>query len=434
MIKAILVIITTAIVSLYYFPFPLTFLPGVTGKTIMAVIGLVMFGYQHACKKKSDFDSNIYELLIWAIIISIVGLFSVVYNNTPDYTYATYIISMSVWLSAAYVVCSLIKTVHGYISFPLICNYLIIVCVGQCILALMIDFMPSMKAIAVAIMGPQDDMENMKRLYGIGASLDTAGIRFSVVLVIIAFGLTRIGDFFNKKHIWIYIMAFLVLAVIGNMMARTTSVGVIMGLLYLIYASGNSSGVSRWKIFLWMLFLVVALTPIIIYFYDTNTAIHKYVRFAFEGFFSFFETGKWEVGSNEILKSMYVFPETLKTWIIGDGYFLNPSDIDSYYTGKIYGGYYMGTDVGYLRFIFYFGLIGLIAFSIFIYKTYRICYQRFPYMKDLFFMILLINFIVWFKVSTDIFLVFALFLMVDKTDNEKMEKQTCNKTVNISPT
>lgn len=51
MIKAILVIITTAIVSLYYFPFPLTFLPGVTGKTIMAVIGLVMFGYQHACKK-----------------------------------------------------------------------------------------------------------------------------------------------------------------------------------------------------------------------------------------------------------------------------------------------------------------------------------------------------------------------------------------------
>lgn len=131
---------------------------------------------------------------------------------------------------------------------------------------------------------------------------------------------------------------------------------------------------------------------------------------------------------------MYVFPETLKTWIIGDGYFLNPSDIDSYYTGKIYGGYYMGTDVGYLRFIFYFGLIGLIAFSIFIYKTYRICYQRFPYMKDLFFMILLINFIVWFKVSTDIFLVFALFLMVDKTDNEKMEKQTCNKTVNISPT
>lgn len=50
---------------------------------------------------------------------------------------------------------------------------------------------------------------------------------------------------------------------------------------------------------------------------------------------------------------MYVFPDNLKTWIIGDGYFNGPEDSDPYYTGEIWDiGYYKGTDVGYLRFIF----------------------------------------------------------------------------------
>ena len=51
----------------------------------------------------------------------------------------------------------------------------------------------------------------------------------------------------------------------------------------------------------------------------------------------------------------------------------------------------MGTDVGYLRFIFYFGLIGLIAFISYIYKSANICIQRFCRWKDLFVLFLLIN-------------------------------------------
>ena len=96
--------------------------------------------------------------------------------------------------------------------------------------------------------------------------------------------------------------------------------------------------------------------------------MRNYIQFAFEGFFSLVEKGRWEVSSNEILKNMYRFPESIKTWIIGDGYIENPKN-DPYFIGKLTGGYYMGTDVGYLRFIYYFGLIGLIAFIIFMVKA-----------------------------------------------------------------
>ena len=52
--------------------------------------------------------------------------------------------------------------------------------------------------------------------------------------------------------------------------------------------------------------------------------------------------------SLNIMKRMEKMPSIL-TWIIGDGYF----QLDN-------GGYYMGTDLGYLRMIFYYGLIGTI--------------------------------------------------------------------------
>ena len=106
---------------------------------------------------------------------------------------------------------------------------------------------------------------------------------------------------------------------------------------------------------------------------------------------------------------MYVFPETMKTWIIGDGYFVNPSR-DPNYLGDITEGYYMNTDVGYLRFIFYFGLVGLIIFSMMIVYSGYICISCFSNSTLLFIMLVLIHFIVWFKVSTDCFFILGFFI------------------------
>ena len=144
-------------------------------------------------------------------------------------------------------------------------------------------------------------------------------------------------------------------------------------------------------------------------------------RFAFEGFFSLVEQGEWDVSSNNSLMNMYVFPDNAKTWIIGDGYFDGPSNTDPYYVGPTMTGFYMWTDVGYLRFIFYFGLIGLGAFMAFFYKCGQTCATKFSGYSVMFWIILLLNYIIWFKVSTDIFLVFALFLCISKEDNDAYE-------------
>ena len=101
----------------------------------------------------------------------------------------------------------------------------------------------------------------------------------------------------------------------------------------------------------------------------------------------------------------------MHTWMIGDGYIENPSNgRDPYYIGEFYKGYYKGTDIGYLRFIYYFGVLGLVTYMGFFIYACKDCIKKFPYDKTLFLLLLLLNFIVWFKVSTDIFQFFALFI------------------------
>lgn len=426
--KYVSIIFILIILSFYFFPFQFRFLPSANTKMIMAGIGLVILGISLSKSRNSLINKDIFVLSILAAVVSLIGLVSVTYNDTFDYTYTTYVISMWVWLSAAYVVIFFMRLVHGSVSVYLLCNYLIALCVGQCVLALLMNFFAPVEQFIYSIIdeGTANFLEKKNRLSGLGVGLDVAGSRFSAVLVMLSFILVKYS---NRviEHIYLYILSFLIISVVGNMIARTTSVGMIMSILYFIIAIRfYELNVFKKRFLFWIITILLVFTPMLIYSYSSIPEMRQNLRFGFEGFFSLWEKGKWEVSSNSILQDMYVFPETLKTWLIGDGYFDSTAS-DPYYTGKEWKGYYMATDVGYLRFIYYFGLAGLFAFTLFIYNAARICIKRFPSNKMLFIMLLAINFIVWFKVSTDIFLVFALFLCIDKDENDIYIERTLSK-------
>ena len=71
---------------------------------------------------------------------------------------------------------------------------------------------------------------------------------------------------------------------------------------------------------------------------------------AFELFINYSQSGKLESDSTNHLSEMYVYPDNLKTWILGDGRFIAEDGMH----------YYKGTDVGYLRILFFMGLFGLL--------------------------------------------------------------------------
>lgn len=414
--KSLGVLLLVVVTSLYIFPFEFSFLPGYNTKMIMAGLGLVLFGVNMARgEQRGHLDKGLFVLSLWAILVSMAGLLSITFNNTSDFSYATYVISMWVWLGGAYFVTQMIKGVHGIISLPLLSHYLIAVCVAQCLIAFGMSQYYPLKTFVDGFLGSEGFMGKVEdRMYGIGASLDVGGMRFATVLIIIAYLCTCRSVQNGWAKVVAYAVAFCIISVIGNMIGRSTVIGMALSFVYVLFIALRhkneylSVNIKR----LGLIFSLAALcfTFVSAYYYHTNNSVRENLRFAFEGFFSLAEKGRWESHSNEILKNMYVFPDNFKTWLVGDGYFDNPYELDPYYIGPKWGGFYMATDVGYLRFIFYFGLVGALPFIYYMYYAAKILMKKHPQYSALFFLILLINYIMWFKVSSDLFPFFALFL------------------------
>lgn len=427
MYKYLVHIISVILTSFYFFPIETVFLPGVNTKMALAGIGLLILGKRLAQRRDAGINKDFFVLSLLALGISLISLLTMTINNTPDASFLTYFVSMWVWMGGAYTVVRWLDTAYGYVNVRLVCNQLIAVCVIQCLIAWVKDVYPPLQAWVDSFVGGEAFMGNTKeaRLSGIGAALDVAGLRFSAVSVMIGYILSKAEEL-SHKQVVTYLASFLIIAVIGNMMSRTTTVGVGLALVYWIYSTNLFSlkqNIKNQKLWLWLGGILCVVIPIFMYLYFTNDTFYKNIRFGFEGFFSLWETGKWQTSSNDILLNyMIVFPDNWVTWLIGDGYAANPADktlsfFDPYYTGPVYHGYYMGTDIGYLRYIFYFGLIGTFVFSLFMWRSAWACIHRFKDYKMMFLMILLVNYIGWFKVSTDIFLAFAIFLVLSKEND-----------------
>ena len=399
------VILVGTLCSLYLFPLTFTFLPVGNTKIYMAVLGLLLFMLNRITSRAPQTARSMVYVSLAALAVSLAGVFSVFLNGTYDYTYAQYLILMWVWAGAAYFVMQCMKKVHGRITADLVCLYVIGVCVAQCGFALLNEFVPAFKSVVDACVDQQTELLNeVDRMYGIGASLDTGGSRFACALIMLAYVMVRYAK--RGGHVAVtlfHVLLFVFLMVVGSMVARTTLAGAVIALAYLLFTLKDGFQSYHGRIFLSFAGIVLVAAPFGIYLYATSPEMSELFMFAFEAFFNLAGGGEFETHSTTELMDMWThIPEHLKTWIIGDGYI-----------GVHKWAYYMGTDVGYLRFIFYFGLVGLLAFIYFIVCCTRECCRKYGSDKVLFVLLMIMNMVLWAKVATDLFVIFALFLLAD---------------------
>lgn len=389
---------------------------------ILAILGLMVFPLEYLKGNIPGFGKSFLKISLWALGVSFFSYFSMTINSTPDDSYLGYIISMWVWLFAAFFCVSIMRKVHGEVSVETIGYYLVAVALLQCTLGLLINHFSFLKALVDAFITGEKYMgvgvEN--RLYGIGCALDVGGGRLGAILIILVYLILQ--SLKRQKAWWVFaglLGAFFYILVIGNMMGRTTTIGAIIAIAYLIFSLCFNRGIKASTIcsFLSTAVLVITIGIIIcVGLYNTNLEIQKLLRFGFEAFFNYFQTGKFETNSTNMLSEGLVFPNNFKTWIIGDGYMASGSN-DPYYIGPADYGFYMNTDAGYSRFIFYFGLIGLLTFMLFFVRVCRECLRKNKNTGLLFILLLVLNFSIWVKVSTDIFVIFAPFLCLAELDD-----------------
>lgn len=399
--KFLQVLLIAILLNGSYYSFNFAFwVSGPNTKMILAVLGVLWFFYDSFRKQRGVIVSQVFLFGgIFSIIYSLINLVAVEVNDTNDYSYANYVMTYVTWIFSVYPAVRSMQIVHGRVTITLLTYYLAGVSVFQCITGLLNDNFPIAQELTDKIVfTAQDFYESIDRMRCFSIALDPAGVRFSLVLILIAATICMDEKVQQSKSRLIQLfMAYLLISGIGNMVARTTSTGMALGIL-LLFIKSNVIGlrihthmVKTMSIFS---VLLVIFGGVGVALYNTSEYFYSQFHFAFEGFFNLFEKGEFTTGSTQVLQTMWRWPEDTKSWIIGTG---------------LYGGYLYSTDIGYCRLILYSGLVGFTTFALsFVYYAYFFA-RRYPRYLWLFLCFLAMTFIVWTKVSTDLLLIYAFF-------------------------
>lgn len=206
----------------------------------------------------------------------------------------------------------------------------------------------------------------------------------------------KVGE--SARSITTYLLAFFITIAIGSMISRTTIVGGVLGLVYMAlvnmaFKKGGFVSSRQVRVFIVTVLTLAFVLVLAVYLYQTSQMFYENFRFGFEGFFNWVETGDFTTGSTNHLETMWVWPETRRAWIIGEG---------------IVGVYKTNSDIGYVNFIFYCGLIGMVIYSLYYIYNHLCLNEKYDKFVLLSLLMVALTFIIWFKVQTDIFFIDAL--------------------------
>jgi hypothetical protein len=282
----------------------------------------------------------------------------------------------------------------------------IVACVVQVVLALIFFLIPEIRESFYYFI-KSNELEELAlerslqyRLQGLGANFFIAGIMNAIALVFISYLLVYEN---NKLNIKLYLISFFLILVIGSAMSRTSAVGAIIGICFLAWRSGilKLKVKNRFSKLTKYLFVIISLIALVcIYYYNTSEQFALLMRYGFDVFFNYFEEGELRSNSTDALLEVYIFPETFKSFIIGDGLFADPLEPET--------SYYMNTDVGYSRLLFYFGIIGVFTYLFMHYYVVKKCWQFDKKNLYLYIMLLLLFFILLNKGVINLMHVFML--------------------------
>lgn len=302
-------------------------------------------------------DKTIIDYIKISIPIVLCSFVSMLYNSTNDFWMIQFLLLNIIYIIGGFFLIDVFKITDVY----KIAKIFIYCVLANIIIALMgLVFSP----ISDVILGMQADLNSSKagvyqmqefksRAIGFGiGNFFTGGIINAIGLIFLCF------LYKDKK---INLLKFLILLVLifflGCFIARTTIIGLIGVLIFLFPLHKNFA-----KIF------YLAIIPCVLYvsflIFKSIAPEGIYLDWAFELFYSMGSSDEVGTSSSDTLIEMYANtrPKSLKTWIIGDGMFFDR-----------FGAYYMHTDIGYFRIIFYFGIIGLLFFLISeFYMTYSV--------------------------------------------------------------
>ena len=354
-----------ALVLLFSFIYQISyiFLPFNT-PFVLGLIGMPIYIYKNFSFPSED-RAYVRDILLSLLPVVVVALFSIVGNLSTDFYFVKWAIINALYFFGAYLLILLLRNSFRSFSFGRLVELLVLCAVVQLSLSLIMYFSPTVNDVLLSFIQEsaiaEDAIDRAEtRMIGFGTHFFTSGTVHAFILIMIAVYFMQQKVSYLKSVVMM--LSFVFVAAVGMMMARTTLVGVLFAIVIVLLMRKGKK---------FFIFGLVS-SSIIMYILSTlyldliDDSMDVLFGFAFEAFVNYQETGSFSTSSTDGMLNLYKFPTTLETWLLGDA---------RYEAGK---GYYMNTDIGYCRLIFYFGIIGFIAYM---YFEYYILKKIFPTRK-----------------------------------------------------
>lgn len=385
---------------------------------LFILIFYMFFGFSEY-RSYTRIDINYLKILLCPILMGLLTVFGNIVNQTQDFTFFTFIFQLSYLLLLSLLVFRIAKNLlGGYIDFYIIGKYFISCLFIQSIIALIMFvnrpfclFMFELQGIDMYSRAIQ--LYFGVRLIGLGCFYFGAGVIYGLGLILLIPYMLKAN---SKKTIILLIILYGYLFIIGLFFARTCLIGFGISFLYLIVCIFNVSIRSKAfrvirQFILW--FFIISASLVILY--NSVPSIQEeygeIVNFGFEAFINYSETGELSTKSSDGLKEYHLslLPDETSTYLLGDTRWNDGEH------------YYKGTDVGYFRLLYYFGIIGTLLFILYQYETLRLIGKIYHdrKIKLLFIMIFIYEVILLIKGFIDVAAILFLFLHFNYNSEQK---------------
>ena len=324
---------------------------------VVSVIGIFIGIFKYRLTKDFHFLILIMLILVtalWAVIVLLI-------NNSTDYSYWTMLVALLYKIGLG---------VFSWFTFSIFfqekatlkryASSIVVTCLFLLVSTVILLLIPSFSDFwigSVVSRNPLLDEGYFYRKSILGyTGFDEATV-YSISFFCAAYLLVdKVNK--NEKIHWLLI-AYCVLMCGSLLYARVT---LSSALISMIFAFAIVQDKKKFmNIFSHILLGIFAAFTLAFFISQGNDAVRLWFNWAVQPIVALFSGDGDGFGSLGSLINMIRMP-SLRTFIIGDGYYILPS------------GYYMQTDIGYLRAIYYFGIFGtLLNYAIVVYLAYMIC-------------------------------------------------------------
>ena len=334
-----------------------------SNNTFFGVLGILLYLIKgNSLHNKYGIKVKSSELIKPYIPALIFAIISIIINLSTDIYYVKNILVYYFCFWAWYFISYMFLIVYKKYDLKILIEYFTLSALLHIVLSLVMYYDYSIQQVLLSLLKGSEVKNDAimrtegSRLLGFGASFFGAGIVNGFILIIIS--LYIINNKLSPITQFIYLIAFVIIIIIGMMQARTILVGALIGVGILLYSYIKSLKQFLLSIIIISIIGILYFTAIPLFLQTSTIDFETISNFGFD-FLKGVEDSSAMSSVNGMIEMYNIVPDNLKTWLIGDAKWDNPNGF----------GYYMNTDIGYSRAIFYFGLLGLFALLWFYYKT-----------------------------------------------------------------